>query len=81
MLFRSGYLCDEHEVVEYRDMIAIIRDRVKGLISKGASLAEVQAARPTADYDTRYGSNTGDWTTAKFVEAVYRSLPGPTQKK
>jgi glyoxylase-like metal-dependent hydrolase (beta-lactamase superfamily II) len=69
-----GYLCDEHEVVEYRDMVAIIRDRVNALIRRGASLAEVKAARVTADYDTRYGANTGPWTTEMFVEAVYNSL-------
>jgi glyoxylase-like metal-dependent hydrolase (beta-lactamase superfamily II) len=54
-----GYLSDEHEVVEYRDMVVIIRDRVKALIAKGASLAQVKAAKVTADYDPRYGANTG----------------------
>jgi hypothetical protein len=33
-----------------------------------------QAARPTADYDTRYGATTGPWTTDKFVEAMFRDL-------
>ncbi|HET9941977.1 MAG TPA: MBL fold metallo-hydrolase, partial [Terriglobia bacterium] len=69
-----GYLSDEHEVVEYRDMVAIIRDRVKAMIAGGASLQQVKAARVTADYDTRYGANTGAWTTDMFVEAVYNSL-------
>ena len=66
-----GYLSDEHEVVEYRDMLAIIRDRVRAMIKDGASLGRVKAARVTADYDTRYGANTGPWTTDMFVEAVY----------
>jgi glyoxylase-like metal-dependent hydrolase (beta-lactamase superfamily II) len=69
-----GYLADEHEVVEYRDMVVIVRDRVKAMIDAGATLAQVQAARVTADYDTQYGANTGPWTTAMFVEAVYTSL-------
>jgi cyclase len=69
-----GYVCDEHEVVEYRDMIAIVRDRVKAMIAEGASLPQVKAARVTADYDTRYGANTGPWTTEMFVEAVYNTL-------
>ncbi len=69
-----GYLSDEHEVVEYRDMVVIVRDRVRAMLDAGASLAQVQAARVTADYDTQYGANTGPWTTAMFVEAVYRSL-------
>jgi cyclase len=71
-----GYLSDEHEVVEYRDMLAIVRDRVRVLIKDGATLDQVKAARPTADYDTRYGAVSGAWTTDMFVEAVYRSLGG-----
>jgi cyclase len=71
-----GYLSDEHEVVEYRDMVVIVRDRIQALIGKGATLEQVKAARPTADYDTRYGASSGPWTTDMFVEAVYRSLGG-----
>jgi glyoxylase-like metal-dependent hydrolase (beta-lactamase superfamily II) len=69
-----GYLSDEHEVVEYRDMVVIIRDRVKAMVDDGATPAQVKAARLTADYDTQYGDNTGPWTTEMFVEAVYNSL-------
>jgi glyoxylase-like metal-dependent hydrolase (beta-lactamase superfamily II) len=51
-----GYVSDEHEVVEYRDMVAIVRDRVQALVRKGATLDQVKTARPTADCDTRYGA-------------------------
>jgi glyoxylase-like metal-dependent hydrolase (beta-lactamase superfamily II) len=71
-----GRLCDEAEVVEYRDMVTIIRDRIQDLIKKGMTLERVKAARPTRDYDTEYGTTTGFWTTDMFVEAVYRSLGG-----
>ena len=71
-----GYLADEHEVTEYRDMVVIVRDRVKAMIDSGATLAQVKAARVTADYDTLYGVNTGAWTTEMFIEAVYASLKG-----
>jgi glyoxylase-like metal-dependent hydrolase (beta-lactamase superfamily II) len=71
-----GYLSDEHEVVEYRDMVVIVRDRVKAMIDAGATLQQVKAARVTADYDTQYGANAGPWTTEMFVEAVYASLKG-----
>ena len=69
-----GRLCEEADVVEYRDMVTIVRDRVQTLIDAGMSLEEVLAARPSRDYDTEYGSDTGFWTTEMFVEAVYRSL-------
>lgn len=71
-----GRLCDEADVVEYRDMVTIIRDRVRDLINQGMTLEQVKAARPTRDYDTRYGATTGSWTTEMFVEAVYNSLKG-----
>ena len=44
------------------------------MIDAGATLAQVKAARVTADYDTQYGANTGAWTTEMFVEAVFTSL-------
>jgi glyoxylase-like metal-dependent hydrolase (beta-lactamase superfamily II) len=69
-----GRICDSADVAYYRDMVTIIRDRVQDLVKKGLSLEAVQAARPTRDYDPRYGSTTGPWTTAMFVEAVYKSL-------
>ena len=73
-----GFLADEHEVVEYRDMAVIVRDRAKAMIATGATLAQVKAARLTADCDTRYGANSGPWSTDMFVEAVYNSLkPAP----
>ncbi|MEO5926048.1 MAG: hypothetical protein ABIR70_19665 [Bryobacteraceae bacterium] len=72
----KGRLTDEHDVLEYRDMVTIIRDRVKAGIAKGQTLAQVKAAKPTYEYDARWGSTTGPWTTDMFIEAVYRSLGG-----
>ena len=69
-----GRLCDEADVVEYRDMVTIIRDRIQDLVKKGMTLEQVKAAKPTADYDPLYGSTSGAWTTEMFVEAAYRSL-------
>jgi len=69
-----GRLCDEADVLEYRDMVTIIRDRIRDMVKKGNTLDQVKAARPTLDYDGRYGAKTGAWTTDLFIEAVYRSL-------
>lgn len=69
-----GRLCDRVDVVQYRDMLTIIRDRIQDLIKRGKTLRQVQAAMPTAGYTARYGSNQGAWTTDMFVEAVYKSL-------
>jgi glyoxylase-like metal-dependent hydrolase (beta-lactamase superfamily II) len=67
-----GRLCDEADVVEYRNMVTIVRDRVRDLIGKDKTLEQVKAARPTRDYDTQYDAQSAD----AFVEAVYRSLTG-----
>lgn len=74
-----GRLCDQADVVEYRDMMTIIRDRVADLIAKGKSLAEVKAARPTRDYDRRFSTPT--WTGEMLTEAVYQSLKAEGEKK
>jgi cyclase len=69
-----GRLCDQFDVLEYRDMVTIIRDRVQDMIKKNKTLEEIKAAHPTEDYDARYGANTGPWTTDMFIEAIYKSL-------
>ena len=69
-----GRLTDEADIVEYRDMMTIIRDRVQNAITKGMTLEQVKAARPTMDYDGRWGSTTGPWTTDMFIEAVFRTV-------
>jgi len=69
-----GRICDQADVVEYRDMITIIRDRVQDMVSKGKTLEEVKASKPTLDYDPVFGTDKGEWTTDRFIEAVYRSF-------
>ncbi|HLG54584.1 MAG TPA: hypothetical protein VI485_04585 [Vicinamibacterales bacterium] len=69
-----GRLSDTADVASYRNMLTMIRDRVKDMMGKGMTLAQVKAARPTMDFDGRYGSTTGAWTTDMFVESVYSSL-------
>jgi glyoxylase-like metal-dependent hydrolase (beta-lactamase superfamily II) len=72
-----GRLCDEADVVEFRDMVVIVRDRVAAMIDDGMTLRQIQAARPTLDYDTEYVREDSFVTAAAFVEAVYRSLTEP----
>jgi len=53
-----------------------VRDRVRAAVAKGQSLAQVKAARPTLDYDARWGASSGPWTTDAFVAAVYAEAAG-----
>jgi cyclase len=69
-----GRVCDEWEVVEYRDMVTIIRDRVQAAIKEGKTLAQIKEDHLTRDYDARYDSKTGFGGANQFVEAVYKSL-------
>jgi cyclase len=71
-----GRLSEEIDVVEYRDMVVIVTDRIRDLIGQGRTLAEVHAARPTLDYDLEYPSPAV--TPDMFVEAVYSSLTQST---
>jgi glyoxylase-like metal-dependent hydrolase (beta-lactamase superfamily II) len=70
-----GRICDIADVAYYRDMTTILRDRIQDMAKKGMTLDQVKAAKPTADYDGRYGATTGPWTTSMFIEAVYRTAP------
>ena len=63
-----GRVSDEADVLEFRDMIVIIRDRIQDMVKRGMTLAQVKAAKPTLDYDGRYGDPTA------FIEAVYNDV-------
>jgi len=68
-----GRICDDSDLVEYRDMVTIIRDNVQDLITNGMALEQIEKADPAKPYRARYGSDPS-WTTDMFVEAIYKSL-------
>jgi cyclase len=63
-----GRISDQADVVDYRDMVTIVRDRIQDLIKQSMTLEQVKAARPTLDYDPRFGSPDA------FIEAIYADL-------
>jgi cyclase len=69
-----GRLSDMGDVINYREMVTIVRDRVQDMVKKNLTLDQVKAARPTRDYDTLYNTPDAFVTGDAFVEAVYRSL-------
>ena len=74
MISGHGRICDDSDLVEYRDMLTIIRENVQDLINSGMTLEQIKKADPAQAYRLRYGSDSGPWTTDMFVEAVYKSL-------
>jgi hypothetical protein len=73
-----GRIGDEHDVLEYRDMVTIIRDRVQWAIKKGMTLQQIKALKQslTYEYEPRFGKNP-KWTPEMFVEAIYKNLTAP----
>ena len=69
-----GRICDEFDVVEYRDMVTIVRDRIQHAIKKGMTFEQIKAAGFTKDYDARWSAKEGPGTGDNFVASIYRSL-------
>jgi len=69
-----GRICDQADVVEYRDMVTIVRDVVQDLMKQGMTLDQIKKANPANGYRKRYGTDSGPWTTDMFIEAIYKSL-------
>ena len=69
-----GRLAQHAELVEYRDMVTIIRDRIQDMINSRMTLDEIKAASPTKGWSHRFGAGSGPWTTDLFVEAIFKSL-------
>jgi cyclase len=69
-----GRLSDEQDVIEYRDMVTIVRDRIKEYVTRGMTLEQVRAKQPTLDFDARYGLDAEFWSTARFIETIYNQM-------
>jgi cyclase len=75
-----GRLCEQMEVVDYRDMVVLVRDVVADMIKQGMTLDQIKAASPAKPYETQYGVQPG--VTNAFIESIYKSLTAskPTAK-
>ena len=69
-----GRLSGLGDVLDYREMVVVIRDRLRNMIDRGMTLEQVKSARPAMDYEPVYGSSSSFWTTEQFIEAAYQSL-------
>jgi glyoxylase-like metal-dependent hydrolase (beta-lactamase superfamily II) len=67
-----GRILNEADVVEYRDMMTIIRDRIKDSVDEGKTLAQIKALRPTFEYDPLY--SVPQWTGEMLIEAIYNDV-------
>jgi cyclase len=69
-----GRVCDQADVLDYRDMVVTIRDVIQDLIKKGKTLDQIKAASPALPYEGEYGTAPG--ATNNFIETVYKELTG-----
>ena len=76
-----GFVYDKLDLLEYRDAVTVVRDRVLDLLDDGKTLAQVKTANPTLGYRSQYGSDSGPWTTDMFVETIYNELAAKKAKK
>ena len=69
-----GRLSGLGDVLDYREMVIVIGDRLSAMIDAGMSLDQIKAAEPAIDYEPVYGTSASFWTTDQFLEAAYISL-------
>ena len=69
-----GRVSDEQDVIEYRDMLTIVRDRIQEYVKRGMTLEQVKAKKPTLDWDARYGIDAPFWSTERFIEQIYKDM-------
>jgi glyoxylase-like metal-dependent hydrolase (beta-lactamase superfamily II) len=85
VLTGRGRIYRQIDVVNYRDMVVIIRDTIQHMIGEKKTLEQIKAAVPAKAWEPEFGATSGSWTTNDFVEAVYKSLtnekPQPPAKR
>lgn len=69
-----GVLSNVAEVRAWRDMLLVIRDRVKSSIEAGRSLDEAKAAGLTTEFDARWESGRRIGSAGALIEAAYKDL-------
>ena len=67
-----GTLSNKKELMEYRDVITTVIDRVKKAIASDMTLEEIKASNLTKEYDEEWGS--GFINPDKFMEILYSDL-------
>jgi cyclase len=67
-----GRPCEQLDVVDYRDMVVVVRDTIADMIKQGETLDQIKAAHPAKPYETEYGTEEG--STSAFVDSIYKSL-------
>lgn len=66
-----GPLGNKAELQAYHDMLVVVRDRIAKLVKAGKSQDDVVAARPTKEFEEKYGGtnfNAAQWIGRSYVD-------------
>jgi glyoxylase-like metal-dependent hydrolase (beta-lactamase superfamily II) len=67
-----GAIADRAKLKQFRDMVVTIRDRIKKLAGEGKTLEQIQAAKPTAEFDAVWGG--AFIKPSQMVETVFQDV-------
>jgi cyclase len=70
-----GPIATVADLRDYRDMLRTVHDRVQALVKSGNTLPDVLAAKPTAEFDAKWGH--GPVTAEQFVAMVFETVSKP----
>ncbi len=65
-----GAVSTREDVMEFRDMVIDVKNRVTSMVARGMTYDQVAAANPTAPYNAKWGD------PERFLRAVYTELGG-----
>jgi cyclase len=69
-----GKVTHQPELVAYRDMSMVIRDRIQSMVKNNLTWEQVKSANPVKEYEPVYGGNTGVSATDFVLEEIYKEL-------
>lgn len=67
-----GPLSNRSGMLEYRAMLGVVAARMHRLVAEGKTLDEVKAAKPTAEFDAKWGN--GFLKIEPWIEMVYEGV-------
>jgi glyoxylase-like metal-dependent hydrolase (beta-lactamase superfamily II) len=69
-----GPVSNRAELAAYRDMLVAVGRKVREAVEQGVGVEDVLAAKPTAEFDARFGHPGALVTPDEFVRSVYSDL-------
>ena len=69
-----GPVSNRAELAAYRDMLVAVGRKVREAVEQGMGIEEILGAKPTAEFDAKFGRSGAIVAPEEFVRSVYRDL-------